>query len=102
MYSLQFFELLAVNLGVRTEEIEVRSQRLPFTLLLHFLLGKLVAFTFVDMKNVDLHVFAPAWQIRKHGGSLAEVADHVAANITAEHGAGKRILEQDLDHLFYS
>ena len=102
MYSLEFLELLAVDLGVRAQEIKVSTQRLPFALLFQFLLGELVAFAFVDMKNVDLHVFAPARQIRKNRGTLAEIADHVAANITAEHGAGKRILEQDLDHLFYS
>jgi hypothetical protein len=102
VYPLKFFELLAVDFGVRTEEIEVRPQRLPLALLLHFLLGKLVAFAFMDMKNVDLHVFAPARQIREHSGPLAEVTNHVTANVTAEHGAGKRILEQDFDHLFYS
>jgi hypothetical protein len=102
VYSLQFLELLAVHFSVRTKEIKVRPQRLPLALLLHFLLGKLVAFAFMDMKNIDLHVFAPARQIRKHRGSLAEVTDHVAANVTAEHGTRKRILEQDFDHLFYS
>ena len=102
MYALQLIELLAVNFGVSAEEVEVRAQGLPLAFRLHSLLGQLMAFAFVNMKNVDFHVLAPARQIREDGCPLTEVADHVAANVAAEDRARKRILDQDLYHLFYS
>jgi hypothetical protein len=100
--SFQLFQVLAVDFRIRTKEVEVRAQRLPLALLLHLLFSELVAFAFVNVKDFDLHVLAPARQIRENGSPLAEVADHVAADVAAEHGAGQRILEEDLYHLFYS
>jgi hypothetical protein len=98
--ALQFIELLAVYLGIRAEKVEVCTQWLPLTFLLHFLLGELVALAFVYMKDVDLHVLAPAWQVGKHSRPFGEVPDHVTAYIAAEDGAGERVLEQDLNHRF--
>ena len=102
MYALQLLELLAVDLSIRTEEVQVCPKRLPFAFLLRILFGEFVAFAFVDMKNVNLHVLTSARQIRKDGRPLAKISDHVAADVAAKHGAGERILEQDLYHLFYS
>src|SRR6478672_1859456 len=96
---LQLVELFAVHFGVRAQEVQVCTKRLPLALGRHLLFCKLVALTFMDMKDIDLHVFGPARQIRKYCGAFAEVADHVATDVTAEDGARQRILEQDLDHL---
>jgi hypothetical protein len=102
VYALQLFQLLSVHLGVGAQKVEVCAQRLPLAFLLQFLLCELMALSFVHMEHVDLHVFGPAWQVGKDRGAFTELANHVAANVTAEHGAGERILEQDLYHLFYS
>jgi hypothetical protein len=96
---LQLVELFAVHFGVRTQEVQVRTKRLPLALGGHLLFCELVALTLMDMKDIDLHVFGPARQIRKDCGAFAEVANHVATDVTAEDGARQRILEQDLDHL---
>jgi len=101
VYALQLIEVFAVDFGVRAEKVEVRPKRLPFALLLYFLLGHLVAFAFVNMNDFNLHVLASARQISEDCGPLAEVPDHVAADIAAEDRARQRILEQDLYHLFY-
>jgi hypothetical protein len=61
-----------------------------------------VAFAFVDMKDIDLHVLGSARQIGEYGCPFGEVADHVTAKVAGEHGARERILEEDLYHLFYS
>jgi hypothetical protein len=78
----------------------MRAERLPFALRGHLLLDQLVAFPFVDVKHVDFRVLHPARQIGEDGSPLAQVSDHVAADVASENRTRERILEQDLDHLF--
>jgi hypothetical protein len=59
-----------------------------------------MALAFVNVKNVDLQVLGPARQIREDGRPLAQVPDHVTADVAREHRARERVLEQDLYHLF--
>lgn len=99
VYALQLLEVLAVNFRIGTEEVKVCAQWLPLALRLHLLFGQLVAFAFVNVQNVDLHVLRPAWQIRENGSPLTEIPDHVAANVAVEDRARQRVLEQDLYHL---
>ena len=99
VYALQLVEVLAVDVGVRAEEVEMCAQRLPFALRLRPLLGELVALALVNVKNFDLHVLGALRQIREHGSPFAEVTDHVAADIAVKDRARQRILEQDLYHL---
>ena len=102
VYALKLLELFTVDFRIGAKEVEMRAQGLPLALLLYLLLGELVALAFVNMKNLDLHVLTPAWQIRENRGALTEIPNHIAANVTTEDGARERILEQDLNHLFYS
>ena len=94
----QLVEVLTVDLGVGAEEVKVGPERLPFRLAFHLLLDELVALAFVNVKNVDFHVLGPARQISKDGSSLAQLPDHVTADVTGEDRTGERILEQNLDH----
>src|SRR5690348_12576172 len=92
--------MLSVDFRVRTEEVEMSAERLPFTFGLGLLFSYLVALTFVNVKHIYLQVLGSARHVGEHGGPLAELADHVAANIAGKDRARKRVLEQDLDHLF--
>src|SRR5688500_3981708 len=98
--TLQLFEVLAVDFGIRAEEVEVCAQRLPFARRLQLLLRPLVALALVNVKDVDLHVLGPAREIRENGRPLAQVTDHAAADVAGEDRARERVLEQDPNHLF--
>lgn len=97
--TLQLVELLAVDFGVRAEEVEVRSERLPFALGLGLLFRDLVALALVNMKNLDLEILGSPRHIGENRRALAEVSDHVATHVAGEHRARERVFEQDLDHL---
>ena len=96
---LELVELLPVHFGIRAEEVQMRTQRLPLALGLDFLLCQLVTLPFMDVKNLDLHVLGALRQVGEHGSSLAEIPDHVAADIATEDRARQRVLEQDFYHL---
>ncbi len=97
--ALQLVEMLAVHFRVCTKEVEVCAERLPFTLRFRFLLGYLVALTLVNMKDLYLQVLGPARHIGEHSRPLAQLTNHVAANVAGKDRARERVLEQDLDHL---
>jgi hypothetical protein len=52
----------------------------------------------VHVEYFYLLVFLAARKIEKDGGALAQIADHIAANIATEDWAGQRLLEQYLYH----
>jgi hypothetical protein len=99
VYALQLVEVLAIDFGIRTEEVEVCAQRLPFALRLRLLLCQLVALALMNVKNFDLHVLGALRQISEHCSTFAQIPDHVAADIAVKDRARERILEQDLYHL---
>jgi len=94
----QLVELFRIDLDVRAEEVQMCSERLPLALPVEAALGELIALAFVHMKHIDLLVFLAAWEIEKDSRALADVADHVAADIATEDWAGQCLLEQYLYH----
>jgi len=96
--AFEFVEVLAVDFGVRAQEVEMCAERLPFALRLRLLLRNLVALTLVNMKDLYFQVLGPACHVGEYSCPLAQLSDHVAADVAREDRARERVLEQDLDH----
>jgi hypothetical protein len=98
MQLFKLVELFGIHLDIRAQEIQMRSERLPFALAVEAAFGQLVAFAFVHVEYLYLLVFLAARKVEKNGGALAQIADHVAADIATEDWAGQCLLEQYLYH----